>query len=95
MKILMCDQLIIAVEALPATVSEFQSDLWVTLVDHVTLYGKKDVQVYHDEWSGNLGIRRVAHWPCGVTSMRLFGGKLVFVLRLCYTRIHKKCVKAV
>ena len=37
-------EFIAAVEALPETVSEFQSDLWATLVDHVTVYGKKDVR---------------------------------------------------
>ena len=37
-------EFITAVEALPETVSEFQSDLWATLVDHVTVYGKKDVR---------------------------------------------------
>ena len=35
---------IAAVEALPETVGEFQSDLWATLVDHVTVYGKKDLR---------------------------------------------------
>lgn len=37
-------EFIAAVEALPETVNEFQSDLWATLVDHVTVYGKKDVR---------------------------------------------------
>ena len=37
-------EFIAAVEALPETVSDFQSDLWATLVDHVTIYGKKDVR---------------------------------------------------
>ena len=31
------------VESLPSTVTEFQNDLWAALVDHVTVYGKKDV----------------------------------------------------
>ena len=37
-------EFIVAVEALPETVSEFQCDLWATLVDRVTVYGKKDVR---------------------------------------------------
>ena len=37
-------EFIAAVEALPETISEFQNDLWATLVDHVTVYGKKDVR---------------------------------------------------
>lgn len=37
-------EFIAAVEAQPETVGEFQSDLWATLVDHVTVYGKKDVR---------------------------------------------------
>lgn len=37
-------EFIAAAEALPETVGDFQSDLWATLVDHVTVYGKKDVR---------------------------------------------------
>ena len=37
-------EFIAAVEDLPETVSEFQSDLWATLVDHVTVYSKKDIR---------------------------------------------------
>ncbi len=33
-----------AVEQMPDTVSEFSSELWATLIDQVTVYGKKDVR---------------------------------------------------
>ena len=33
-----------AVEQMPDTVSEFSTELWATLIDQVTVYGKKDVR---------------------------------------------------
>ena len=33
-----------AVEQMPDTVSEFSTELWATLIDQVTVYGKKDAR---------------------------------------------------
>ena len=37
------DDFITAVEKMPNKVTEFQNDLWATLVDHVTVYRQKEV----------------------------------------------------
>ena len=34
---------IAAVEAMPSAVTEFKPELWASLVDHVTIYGKNDM----------------------------------------------------